>query len=153
MSLPQAVTLALLITVGVTSLTGLVWRSTSGDRTASRLLGLLNALSTLVLILAGTTVLLLREPNIFVAAGVAVASFANALKRAMTWREWGERWTMIRVLRIQWSGNIAAGTLCAIGSVLYGGSVGTLGFLVALCWTFLYVWLIRRVPTEPQSPA
>jgi len=154
MPLSEAVAFALLITVAVTGFTGLVWRSTSDDGTASLLRGLLNALSAAIFIVAGITVLLLREPNIFVAAGLAVGSLAHALKVAvMTWRELGGHWTMMRLLRIQWSGNVAAGTLCATGSFLYGGPVGMLGLFVALCWTLLYLWLIRRVLHNDQSPA
>jgi hypothetical protein len=152
MPLPQAVALASLITVAVIGFIGLVWRSTWSDHTASLLRALLNVASAVTLVVIGVALLLIGDPNIFVAAGLAVSAFAYALKTAvMTWAAFRGDWTMMRLLRIQWSGNVVAGTLCAIGSFVYGGSVGMLGVLVASYWTLLHLWLIRRVRNEQQS--
>ena len=80
MPLGHAIAVTTLITAAVIVFIGLVWRSTSSDRTASLLRALLNSLSAVIFVVIGTGLLLIGEPNIVVASGFAVGSFSYALK-------------------------------------------------------------------------
>ena len=152
MPLGHAIAVTTLITAAVIVFIGLVWRSTSSDRTASLLRALLNSLSAVIFVVIGTGLLLIGEPNIVVASGFAVGSFSSALKTAVaTQRGAPGDWTTGRLFRIHWWGNVVAGSLCAVGSLLYGGAAGILGLIVAVCWTLLYLWLIRSVLNEPRQ--
>ena len=71
MPVGQAIAVASLITAAVIVFIGLMWRSTSSDRMASVLRGLLNLLSAVMFVVIGTALLRIGEPNIVVAAGLA----------------------------------------------------------------------------------
>ena len=157
MPLGQAFALAFGLAFTILGFLYIAWRSAGRDQTASILRALLTALSVSMLVGTGTFFLLVREPNVLIAVGMAIFGYASAFKTGfMGWhhlRQAPSLSTFKAMFRVYSSGNLVAACLFGIGCVIYGGPVGVLGAFVALYWALLHLWLLKRATPGEASEA
>jgi len=111
-------------------------------------------LATLVValsLLAGTIVLIFGLPNAFFGAGLAINFYAQAFNCGVrTWRS--RRPTLQRSrMRASWIAFAVAGSLCGLGSLVYGGPVGAPGVVVSLVWITGWLWILTQTAHEADA--
>jgi hypothetical protein len=154
----QAFVIASVIVLAVFGFLYIAWRSTVADKTASFLRALISALTASMLVGVGTFSLLVGEPNVLIGVGVGIAVYASAFKTGfMAWYRShpqggaSSHATVKAMFPFYVGGNLAAGCLCVIGCLVYGGAVGVLGASLSACWALLHLWVLKRVTQETPA--